>query len=146
MLEQSESLLRWRLFRNLDGTSYSQAQAHTNCQTWNENRIFSQAGWQQKQSFSSAMWGRIHLLKSFQLIPQCPGVTGDSVSLFFPLNAQCQLLLWNLAQFLALWRKIIWLEYSSSRSDNAPSDLKFWKTIKSIHAYNNRFLKCLKSA
>lgn len=28
-LEWSESVLRWHLCRNLDGTSYSQAQAHT---------------------------------------------------------------------------------------------------------------------
>lgn len=28
-LESSESVLRWHLSRNLDGTSYSQAQAHT---------------------------------------------------------------------------------------------------------------------
>lgn len=42
-LEWNESVLRWHLSRNLDVLFTGSG---SNCQTWNQRRIFSQAGWQ----------------------------------------------------------------------------------------------------
>lgn len=80
----------------------------------------------------------INLLKSFLHVSfiQHPAVTGDlGSSAFWMYN---QLLLWSLPQFLALRRKIIWLNYKSLRSDTTPSDLKLWQIIEPIHSYNNQ--------
>lgn len=70
------------------------------------------------------------------------------MGLSFPcfLRVQCQLLLWNLAQLLALFRKITWLKYNSLRSDKIPSDFKLQKSIKIYTYLQQPNSKCLKSA
>lgn len=121
--ERSESVLRWHLVRNLDGTAYSQA--HTKLPDVESRKNFLQGRpATQTELFHLCLQSRvwlINLLKYFVYsVYWCYKGFG------FPcfLNVKCQSLLWNLPQLLALGRKLIWLKYNSMRSEKAPSDLK----------------------